>query len=152
MPQSRKALPQASVHFTVKGFRISSSNTQATINVVTVASRPPQDHSQVRLPLVEYGFEGWPQRQQCIHDLDVVHKGKRFRVFFQRHQHLGWNSTLAVRGDLVIMRVGKKNVKNVVNFRSGDAKCARLIARRFAPRLAWFQSRPGRRLESVMQL
>lgn len=146
MPQSRKALPkvrlfthlrtvahfllQASMNFTIKGFRVSSSNNTMAMNVTVVSSSPPRKHDGIRLPFVDYGFEGWPCKQPYIHDCDIIHNRERFRIFFQRHRHLAWNTTLAIHGDLVIMQVGKKNVQNVVNARAGDRRRTRLIARR----------------------
>lgn len=81
------------------------------------------------MPLVEYRFERWPSPQPYVHNCDVVYRGSRFRVFFQRHKLLPKNLYLNFNGDLVIMRLGKKNTGHVVNLRAGDSKLARQIAK-----------------------
>lgn len=83
-----------------------------------------------RFPLVEYHLETWPLRQPYVHDCDVVYRGSRFRLFFQRHKLLPKNPVLQFNGDLIIMRLGKKVEGNVVNLRAGDPRLARQIARR----------------------
>lgn len=97
--------------------------------MATISSQPPQRQDAYRIPLVEHRFNGWPTLQPYVHDCDISYQGIRFRVFFQRHRHLPLNPTLAVHGDILVMRVGQ-NRQNVVNPRTGDSKRARLIARR----------------------
>ncbi|KAJ3717356.1 hypothetical protein C8R42DRAFT_644610 [Lentinula raphanica] len=54
----------------------------------------------------------------------------RYRVFFQRHQSLPTNVVLGIQGDLIVMRVGSKNIENVVNARKGDSGRIRTLAQR----------------------
>lgn len=152
MPRTRHALPKTSCTFTIRAFKISTSNIYTSPRIATESTRPPTKHDGPRLPLVESSFVGWSTFQPCVHDCDVALGVHRFRVFFQRHQDLAWNPVLKIHGDLVFMRVGKRNLQNVVNPRSGDKRRVERIARRFAPYLSHFQERPGRRVKSLIQL
>lgn len=116
--------------FNVKAFRISAANDGSCISVVTLSSKHPQSQDALRMPLVEHRFAKWPSPQPYVHDCDVVFHGLRFRLFFQRHKLLPKNSAFNFKGDLVIMRLGKKNPENVVNLRAGDVRLARQIGRR----------------------
>ena len=100
------------------------------INIVTLSSHPPNRHDVSRLPLVEQGLEGWPAPQSFVHDCDVTYRGRRYRIFFQRHLYLPFNPTLGIHGTLIIMSVGKKNLNNVVNSRTGDSRRVYHVARR----------------------
>lgn len=116
----------------IRAFKISSSNQYTSPKIATESCQSPTTHDALRLPLVESRFAGWLTVQPYVHDSDVLLGRDRFRVFFQRHRYLPWNPVLKVHGDIVIMRVGKKNIQNVVNPRSGDKKRVQLIARRWA--------------------
>ncbi|KAE9385844.1 hypothetical protein BT96DRAFT_565200 [Gymnopus androsaceus JB14] len=151
MPRTRHSLRNTSSTFSLKAFRISTSNTIKPINIVTLSSHPPNRHDVSRLPLVEQGLEGWPAPQSFVHDCDVTYRGRRYRIFFQRHLYLPFNPTLGIHGTLIIMSVGKKNVNNVVNSRTGDSRRVYHVARRFAPYLIRFQEH-GRRLKPLIDL
>lgn len=117
------------VSFMVRAYRVSSSSMNA-VKVTTVASQPPRRHNAFRLPLVEHGFSGWPVPQSYIHDCDVIYARTRYHIFFQRHRNLAIHRSLSFHGELIIMRVGKRNVGNVVNMQAGDRKRSVNIARR----------------------
>lgn len=123
----------------IQAFKISTLNSGHYISVVTIA----KDHNSLRVPLIDYRFERWPVPQPCVHDCDVIFRGSRFRLFFQRHKMLPRHPSLHFRGELIIMRLSKTQTTNVVNLRAGDSKLARQIARRWAadtPHLSpyWF--------------
>ncbi|KAJ3875540.1 hypothetical protein F5051DRAFT_413928 [Lentinula edodes] len=151
MTRTRTSLHNASLLFSIKGYRIPCSNNPTSVTIATVSSQPPHKQDAPRVPLVEHRFQWWPIPQAYIHDCDVLYRGTRFRFFFQRHKVLPRNSTLSIQGELIVMRVGK-NTQNVVNLRSGDPRSIRCAARRFAPHLAWFQERCGRRFKKVIKL
>ncbi|KAJ3765167.1 hypothetical protein FB446DRAFT_833096 [Lentinula raphanica] len=130
MPRTRKSIPDASVSFQVRGFHISTNNTTTRIKVSTDSTRPPRHHDVIRVPLVESRFVGWDDTQAHIHDIDVMYRRCRYRVFFQRHQYLPTNGFLGIQGDLIVMRVGSKNTENVVNARKGDSGRIRTLAQR----------------------
>jgi hypothetical protein len=121
---------QASATFAISAYRISASDDAKSVSIATVSSRQAHQQNADHMPLVEHRFHNWPLPQAYIHDCDVLFRGSRFRLFFQRHQYLPLNPSLAIRGDLIIMRVGKMNTRNVVNLRSGDVRLARRLARR----------------------
>ncbi|KAJ3820008.1 hypothetical protein F5880DRAFT_1615953 [Lentinula raphanica] len=152
MPRTRKSLPHASTAFEVKGFHISTTNTTTPTNISTVSTRPPRCQDVIRVPLVESVFEGWPVPQSYIHDIDVIYRQCRYRVFFQRHKSLRRNPVLRIRGDFVVMRVGSTNTENVVNPRAGDSVRIRTLSKRFAPHLARFQSGARRRIKPIINL
>lgn len=110
----------------IQAFKISTLNSGHYISVVTIA----KDHNSLRVPLIDYRFERWPVPQPCVHDCDVIFRGSRFRLFFQRHKMLPRHPSLNFRGELIIMRLSKTQTTNVVNLRAGDSKLARQIARR----------------------
>ena len=100
-----------------------------TISIPTSSSRPSRSRDGNRVPMVEHGFEGWAHVQPLIHDIDVVYRQTRYRVFFQRHKHLSVNPVLGVQGEIVVMRVGTLNPQNVVHSRAGDKRRAQNLAR-----------------------
>ncbi|KAK7446687.1 hypothetical protein VKT23_014382 [Stygiomarasmius scandens] len=122
----------ASKTFMITAYHVAASNDARSVTVATVCSRLLLQYDALRMPLVEHRFQQWPVPQAYVHDCDVLLRGNRFRLFFQRHRYLPLNPTLEIQGDLIIMRVGQKNTRNVVNLRSGDTRLARLIARRYA--------------------
>ncbi|KAJ3766233.1 hypothetical protein FB446DRAFT_826672 [Lentinula raphanica] len=152
MPRTRKSLPHASVTFQVRGFLISTTNTTTRIKVSTDSTRPARHHDVIRTPFVESRFVGWDDTQAHIHNIDVMYRRCRYRVFFQRHQSLPTNVVLGIQGDLVVMRVGAKNTENVVNARKGDSGRIRTLAQRIAPHLATFQFEEGRRIRPIIHL
>ncbi|KAF9268624.1 hypothetical protein L218DRAFT_520936 [Marasmius fiardii PR-910] len=152
MPRTTYHLQDPSIVFTVRAVRISTANTPTPVSVTTVSSRAPRHHDVQRMPMVEYIFDRWPVPQPHVHDCDVVYKGTRFRIFFQRHKRLPRNSNLFIHGNVIVMRVGKRNISNVVNLRKGDHRRARVVATSFAPRIAWFQECYGRRLNRLTYL
>jgi hypothetical protein len=107
---------------------ITTSDQGKSISIGTVSLKAQK--TSPRRPMVEYRFQRWPLPQPYIHDCTVVYHGERFRIFFQRHCWLPKNPSLNVNGDLVIVRLGKKNPDDVVNLRVGDTKIARQIAQR----------------------
>jgi hypothetical protein len=115
--------------FSIRGYRITASDEAASVSIATVSPKPQQENSP-RIPMVEYCLQMWPLPQPYIHDCTVVYRGSRFRIFFRRHKRLPKNPSLNVNGDLIIMRLGQKNLEKVVNLRAGDTKLARQIARR----------------------
>ncbi|KAE9387436.1 hypothetical protein BT96DRAFT_948366 [Gymnopus androsaceus JB14] len=132
MPRTRRTLTKTCCTFTIKAFRISTSNVYTSPKIAIESTHAPTNHDVPRLPLVESSFVGWPTLQPYVHDCDVMLGVDRFRVFFQRHQYLPWNPVLKVHGDLVVMRVSKINAQNVVNPRPGDKRRVERIARRLA--------------------
>lgn len=59
-------------------------------------------------------------------------KGERFAIYFQRYRTLPENPSLSIRGNIVILRMGKRNPLNPVNMKVGkrsDARKARAIAK-----------------------
>lgn len=88
------------------------------------------DSGYNRFPLVE-GLFAELRIQPFIHDCKIVVLEGRvvheFRVFCKNHQHLSDNTSLqdfSWKGDLVIMRAGKKQRGSVVNMRGRDAGLA----------------------------
>jgi hypothetical protein len=114
----------------VRGYMMSASGHCRSVSIAIASPNSPQENAS-RIPMVECRFKGWPLPQPYIHDCAIRHHGSRFRVYFQRHKWLPMNSTLNIRGDLLILRLGTKNRENVVNLRVGDTKMARRIAKRW---------------------
>ncbi|KAG7086692.1 hypothetical protein E1B28_002630 [Marasmius oreades] len=124
-------LQDASMTFTIRAMRISTSDRTRAINVATVAAKAPTQHDANRMPLVEHCFERWPIPQPYVHNCEVVYKGTRFRVLFQRHKRLPRNGCLSIQGDIIVMRLGIQNPSNVINLRKGDHRKARIVATKF---------------------
>ncbi|KIK53082.1 hypothetical protein GYMLUDRAFT_63862 [Collybiopsis luxurians FD-317 M1] len=122
MPRTHQSLQNVSVSFTIKAFRILTTNLTSIVNIVTVSSDPLQRPEIPQLPLVEHEFLGWPVPQAYVHNCDVIYARTQYHVFFQRHRILQQNPVLAIYGELIIMHVGKKNTTNVVNPQAGDHK------------------------------
>ncbi|KAJ3990866.1 hypothetical protein F5050DRAFT_1880372 [Lentinula boryana] len=141
----------ASVTFNINAFRICTLNGLRCITVPTTSSSPPRYHHTERLPMVEHAFEAWPRIQPWIHDIDVIYRRTRYKVFFQRHKRIPINPMLGIHGELLIMHVGIKNSQNVVHTHSGDKKRAHDLAKRVAPHIACFQIQ-GRGLKPLIQL
>ncbi|KAJ3825930.1 hypothetical protein F5880DRAFT_1610691 [Lentinula raphanica] len=130
LPHSLQYATNSQVPSSFRGFHISTLNTTTPIDISTVSTRLARYQDVIRLPLVESGFEGWPAPQAYIHDIDVIYRRCRYRVFFQRHKKLRRNPVLRIAGDLVVMRVGSRNIQNVVNPRARDSVRIRTLAKR----------------------
>ncbi|THU90382.1 hypothetical protein K435DRAFT_864323 [Dendrothele bispora CBS 962.96] len=152
MTRTTYDVPNASNLFSVRAVRISTACSADNIKIATVSSLPPRMQNVLRMPMVEHSLQLWPSFQPYVHDTDVVYRGSRYRIFYRRHKRLPINVFLSFRGEIIIMRLGKKNVRNVVNARQGDARKAQIIAQRFAPHLRWFQERRGRQLSKLIEL
>ena len=73
--------------------------------------------------------------QSYIHDC-LIRMGDRraghaFHIFFKRHRFLPHSSCLDVRGDILVMRVGKHNANTVVNMCSRDTVVADFVAEKY---------------------
>ena len=73
--------------------------------------------------------------QSYVHDC-LIHIGDRsaghaFRIFFKRHRFLPCSSCLDVRGDILVMRAGKRNIDCVVNMRGRDAVTADSVVEKY---------------------
>lgn len=77
-----------------------------------------------------------PILQPYIHDVAIKlcegRSSHTFRIFFKRHRYLPINRSVSRewRGDLAVVRVGKKNPDSIVNLRSGDAARVEYIVKR----------------------
>ncbi|KAF9255362.1 hypothetical protein L218DRAFT_1035819 [Marasmius fiardii PR-910] len=116
----------------VRAALISACNTIRYLGVATLFSKSVRSQDTDRIPMAEHCFNHWPLPQPYVHDCEVLYRGTRFRVFFQRHVRLPLNDILAIKGDILVMRLGKRNANNVVNMRKGDERQARAVAKRLA--------------------
>ncbi|KAF9261610.1 hypothetical protein L218DRAFT_476605 [Marasmius fiardii PR-910] len=152
MPRTTYQLHKASATFMVRGALVAACNTTRHIKIATQSSKVARYQDVDRVPMVENSMPNWPIPQSYIHDCDVVYKGTRFRLFFQRHVRLPVNTSLAIHGAIIVMRLGKRNARNVVNMHKGDTKQARTIAKKFTTHLALFQSKMRRAPERLIYL
>ncbi|KAJ7087577.1 hypothetical protein B0H15DRAFT_781268, partial [Mycena belliarum] len=108
------------------------STVSAAPTFTAVFTRSRTNPNGLRFPCVESIFNHFGL-QPYIHDIEVELKhGRRtsiFRAFFKRHVRLPPNPTVAIKGDLLLMRVGSRNENLVVNLRKGDRQLADYIAK-----------------------
>jgi hypothetical protein len=90
---------------------------------------PTRDDGLTRFPLVESIFADI-HTQPFIHNcVVIIIEGRvvhRFHVFCKNHRRLSINTTVwsLWKGDIVVMRAGKRQVRSVVNMRGHDAGLA----------------------------
>lgn len=92
---------------------------------------PKSKHDNIHRPHIHFWLV--PVSQAYIHTVTAHFKGDRFAIHFQRYRALPANSSLNIRGNIVILRMGKQNPLNPVNMKVGkhsDAKKARAIAKK----------------------
>ncbi|KAE9385588.1 hypothetical protein BT96DRAFT_1006902 [Gymnopus androsaceus JB14] len=92
---------------------------------------PKSEHNDIRRPHIDFWLPA--VSQAYIHRVIVHFKGEHFALYFQRYCALPENHLLNIRGNLVILRMGKRNPLNPVNMKAGkrsDAKKARTIAKK----------------------
>ncbi|KAF9256942.1 hypothetical protein L218DRAFT_1006778 [Marasmius fiardii PR-910] len=134
MPRTTYQLRNASETFMVRAALISACDTIRYLGIVTLSSKSIQSQDANCIPMAEHCFNHWPLPQPYC------------------HVRLPLNDILAIKGDILVMRLGKWNANNVMNMRKGDERQARAIAKRFAPHLALFQSRQRRAPKRLMYL
>lgn len=91
---------------------------------------PKSKYDNIRRPHIDFWLP--PVSQAYVHKVTAHLKGECFAIYFQRYCTLPENPTLNIRGDIVILRMGKRNPLNPVNMKVGkrsDAKKARAIAK-----------------------
>ncbi|KAJ8075371.1 hypothetical protein PM082_019709 [Marasmius tenuissimus] len=140
MPRTPRNFPNANAFFCVRGYRIPVAQSPGTVRVSVVSSSGSKSRTAARTPLIEHRFTDTAV-QPYIHDIDIVYRGVRFRIYFQRHRGLPVNQHLGINGDLLILRIAKGNTGAVVNLQGDDARKARNIGRIITPLLARFQQR-----------
>ena len=67
----------------------------------------------------------------CLIRIGGCRAGHAFRIFFKRHRFLPRSSCLDVRGDILVMRAGKRNIDCVINMRGRDAVTADFVAEKY---------------------
>lgn len=91
---------------------------------------PKSNHDNIRRPHIDFWLPA--VSQAYIHRVIAHFKGERFAIYFQRYRTLPENPSLSIRGNIVILRMGKRNPLNPVNMKVGkrsDARKARAIAK-----------------------
>ncbi|KAJ7019622.1 hypothetical protein C8F04DRAFT_1197541 [Mycena alexandri] len=135
------------------------STTQQTPRFASTPTQiePPNPNPGIkskRRPLVEAHFSDGA-RQPFIHDFRVQLKHGRkishFCIFLKRGMVLSPNAcTDVVAGDVVVMRVGTKDPKNLVNMRATDRVMADFVLAQCLPEIILFQG--GQRIRLPKEL